>query len=75
MIVLAWKDSEYEIDLFRYDPKTTGWLESPMRQDMPGIDVEATSKRWGVPKETIQEWIDEATAVMKKKYGSEGNRE
>ncbi|HUV05893.1 MAG TPA: hypothetical protein VMX94_12390 [Armatimonadota bacterium] len=69
---VAWKDSEYEVDLFRYNPNKKDWETSPViDQTWNMVDVPATSKRWGVPEKVIQSWIDEVDKAVRRKYRSE----
>ncbi|MHB1001064.1 MAG: hypothetical protein ACYC27_17615 [Armatimonadota bacterium] len=71
ILVLAWQESEYEIDLYRYDPLNRVWVDSP-RHEINGlnhIDTALTSKKWKLPEDTINQWIKEADDFMKNKYG------
>ncbi len=68
VMVVAWKDSEYEVDVYRYDPAKKDWVIGPFHREYPGMDTGAASKTWGVPQGILDQWIDEAGAVVKKKY-------
>lgn len=75
VIVLAWPQSEYIIDLYRYDPSKKVWTASPRRETDFGdeIDVSKASVKWTIPKEVLNGWINEAADYMKKKYGNGEN--
>jgi len=68
VMVVAWKDSEYEVDVYRYDPDKKDWVIGPFHREYPAIDTGAASKTWDVPQRILDQWIDEADAVVKKKY-------
>ena len=70
VVVIAWKDSEYEVDLYRSDPKTSGWEASPIHEGdgMGIVDVRATAKKWKLPEESISEWLTAANQFMHEKY-------
>ena len=73
--VLAWKDSEYVVELYRYDPKRMGWTESPrsVTEGFEYVDTSAASKKWGVPQDVLKKWLKEAEDFMTKKYNNGGN--
>ncbi|MHB1455871.1 MAG: hypothetical protein ACYC0V_03040 [Armatimonadota bacterium] len=75
VMVLAWPQSEYMIELYRYDPSKKVWTASPRRETDFGdeIDVAKTSAEWSVPKNVLNGWINEAVNYMKKKYGNGDN--
>ena len=67
VMVVGWKDSEYVVDLFRYDPKEKEWVPGPISETDYGedtVDTEAASKVWGVPKELLDQLINEAHEAM-----------
>lgn len=67
VMVVGWKDSEYIIDLYHYNPETKKWDSAPTYQPPDGyeaIDTTVASKKWGVPKETLDHWIDQADEAM-----------
>ncbi|HEY3298528.1 MAG TPA: hypothetical protein VGK34_07725 [Armatimonadota bacterium] len=69
VLVIAWQESEYEVNLYRFDQHTTGWRPSSIMQSdgMGGVDVARTSSQWGVPKETIESWLKKAHDFMQNK--------
>ena len=72
VIVTAWKDSEYSIDLLRYDPQPGSWVAAPTKKTDSGmeeIDTSAASKAWSVPQALLDDWIAQAQSSMTKKYG------
>lgn len=72
ILVVAWKDSEYEIDLYHYDPEKKDWDLSPVVQEsVYATDVPAASKKWGVPGNVIKGWIDRADTEVQRKYNQE----
>lgn len=75
VIVLAWPQSEYVIELYRYDPSKKVWTASPRKETDFGeeIDVSKASANWAIPKEVLNGWINEAVDYMKKKYGNGDN--
>ncbi len=69
--VIGYKDSEYFVNLFRFDPESGKWIESPRSTPAEGyedIDVPATSKQWNVPEATIRQWIEQANRTVKEIY-------
>ena len=72
VMAIAWKDSEYEIDLYRYDPGKMGWADSPRGESGLSVDVAKTSGMWGVPQSILQKWLKEAEDYMGRKYKSGG---
>lgn len=70
--VIGYKESEYYLDLFRFDPKSDKWIGSPRTTmgeiSQESIDVPATSKEWSVPEATIRQWLDEADRTVKEIY-------
>ncbi len=69
--VIGYKDSEYFVSLFRFDPQAEKWVESPRATPMDGyeeIDVPATSSQWDVPEAEIRGWIDEANTTVQEIY-------
>jgi len=72
-IVIAWKDSEYEIDLYRYNAALSGWEPASMHEvdGMEVVDVAVTARKWKIPESVIQSWIDEARKYMSNKYSSQ----
>lgn len=75
VMVLAWPQSEYVIELYGYDPFKKVWVAGPRRETDFGdeIDIVKTSETWAVPKEVLSGWIDEAAGYMKRKYGNGEN--
>ena len=72
ILVVAWKDSEYEIDLYHYDPAKKDWELSPVvQQSVYATDIPAASKKWGIPGNVIKGWIDRADTEVQKIYNSE----
>jgi len=70
-MIIGYKDSEYYLNLYRFDPKEVKWVDSPRSTSDVGyedVDVPASSDRWGVPREVIQGWIDEADKTVKEVY-------
>ncbi len=71
VMIIGYRDSEYVTDLYRYDPSTKDWEPAPKRQHMDGyeaIDSADTAQKWGVPRETIEGWTDEAEKAVTKIY-------
>lgn len=69
--VIGYKDSEYYVDLFRFDPKTDKWTDSPhtmTETGLEGIDYPTTSKQWNVPEKMLQTWIALADRTVKEIY-------
>ena len=75
VIVLAWPQSEYIIELYRYDPSKKVWTTSPRKETDFGdeIDTAKASVQWAIPKQVLNGWINEAVDYMKKKYGNGEN--
>ena len=72
VLVVAWKDSEYEIDLYHYNTEKKDWELSPVvQQSVYATDVPATSKKWGVPGSVVKGWIDRADMEVQKIYNRE----
>jgi hypothetical protein len=72
VLVVAWKDSEYEIDLYHFDPEKRSWELSPVIQEsVYATDIPAVSKKWGVPGNVIKGWIDRADTEVQKIYQAE----
>ena len=72
ILVVAWKDSEYEVDLYHFDPEKRSWELSPVIQEsVYATDVPATSRKWGVPGNVIKGWIDRADTEVQKIYQAE----
>ena len=72
ILVVAWKDSEYEIDLYHYNPEKKDWELSPVIQEsVDTTDIPATSKKWGVPGNVLKGWIDRADMEVQKIYNNE----
>jgi len=72
VMVVAWKDSEYVIDLFRYDPAKNDWTVAPTKQTEMGseqIDTASASKNWKVPRNLLDEWISKAESALRRRYG------
>jgi len=69
--VIARKESEYEIDLYRFDKVSATWEESPIIEgETTMIDTKETSKKWNLPEKTVKVWIDKTDKLMQKKYGN-----
>lgn len=70
VMVVGWKDSEYIIDMYRYDPASNKWVPAPTKQTMEAeeIDTFAASKKWGVPMDVLDEWITSAEKAVKRVY-------
>ena len=71
IVVIGYKDSEYFVNLYRFDPATEKWIESPRITPEDGyehIDISKTSQDWNVPDATIQGWIDEAETTVREIY-------
>lgn len=69
--VIGYKDSEYFVDLHRFDSGSNEWIGSPRVQPEDGyehIDVPATSEQWDVPEATVRGWIDEAERTVREIY-------
>jgi hypothetical protein len=66
VIASGYQDSEYATDLFRLDAKTKRWVSSPTRESayFAEVDVQATSRQWGIPQETIERWLKEAQEAV-----------
>lgn len=75
VLVLAWQQSEYEIDLYRYDEQKKVWTTSPRRENQIGIqiDTDSTTRQWNLPDDIIDKWVKEANDYMKTKYGGGKN--
>ena len=75
VMVLAWPQSEYSIEVYKYDQVKKVWTASPRKATDFGdeIDVAKTSAKWGVPGAVIDEWVKLASDFMKKKYGNGDN--
>ena len=72
ILVVAWQDSEYEIDLYHYDAEKKDWELSPVvEENAYATDIPATSEKWGVPGNVIKGWIDKADAEVQRIYQSE----
>ena len=72
ILVVGWKDSEYEIDLYHYDPGRKDWELSPVIEESAyATDIPTASKKWGVPGSVIKGWIDRADREVQKIYQSE----
>jgi hypothetical protein len=73
IMVVAWRDSEYIIDLYRYDSGKKKWTDAPTFEADYGeaVDTATASKQWGVPQNEILKWINEADDAMGKKYNRE----
>jgi len=72
ILVVAWKDSEYEVDLYHFEPEKKDWELSPVVQEsVYATDIPATSKKWGVPGNVIKGWIDRADTEVQKIYNAE----
>lgn len=69
VMVVAWENSEYEVDLYRFDPEVGDWELSPgLEEGIYVTDVPAASKEWGVPADIIETWLSEAHSAVKSKY-------
>ena len=71
VMIIGYKDSEYVTDLYRYDPESRTWVSAPRHQPEGGyeiIDTVAASKKWGVPKDLLDEWITSAEKAVKRVY-------
>ena len=72
VMVVAWKDSEYEVDLYHFNPAKKDWELSPIVRDSADTtDIPETSKKWGVPGNVIKGWIDRADTEVQRKYNKE----
>ncbi|HET6453744.1 MAG TPA: hypothetical protein VFI02_05020 [Armatimonadota bacterium] len=72
VLVVAWKDSEYEVDLYHFDAEKRSWELSPVVQEsVYATDVPTTSRKWGVPGNVIKGWIDRADTEVQKIYNQE----
>ena len=72
VMVVAWKDSEYTIDLMRYDPKSGSWVAAPTKKsdsEFEETDTAAASKKWQVPRKQLDGYISKAQSAMREKYG------
>ena len=71
VMIVGWPESEYFIDLYRFDAKSDKWIDSPRSSPDGGydsVDVPAASKQWKVPEATIRQWLDEADRTVKDVY-------
>jgi hypothetical protein len=71
VMVIGYKDSEYYVSLFGFDPKSDKWTDSPRstpEDGYEGIDIPATSKEWNVPEAMISQWIDQANRTVQEIY-------
>jgi len=71
VMIVGYEDSEYFVSLYRFDPDSNEWVESPRSTPADGyehIDVPATSEQWDVPEATIKGWIDEANRTVREIY-------
>lgn len=68
VLVLGCPDSEYYIHLYHFDAPNDTWIDSPRStppDDLPDVDIPATSRQWGISEAVIQVWYDDAEAFMK----------
>lgn len=71
VMVVGYRESEYYVDLYRFDPKADKWIGGPRTMTEVGIediDYAATSKQWNVPEATIRQWTDLAARTVKEIY-------
>lgn len=71
VMIIGFKDSEYYLNLYRFDPEEVKWVDSPRSTSDVGyedVDVPESSDQWGVPREVIEGWIDEADKTVKEIY-------
>jgi hypothetical protein len=72
VMIIGYKDSEYITDLYHYDRESKEWVTAPKYvpegEGYELIDTETASKDWGVPKETLDEWIASAEKAVQKVY-------
>jgi hypothetical protein len=75
VMVIGWKDSEYVIDMYRFDPAEGKWIASPTKQteEAEEIDTFAASRKWGISQAILQEWINAADKAVKHKYAGRSN--
>lgn len=68
--VIGWKDSDYIIDVYRFDPATRKWEPAPTIESDGAVQVDTTetSRRWAVPEGILKDWIDAANSAVKHKY-------
>lgn len=70
LMTIAWQESEYEIDLYRFDAARKVWVSSPRKVNEIGDepDTSRASDQWKVPKSRLDRWIADAHDIMKQKY-------
>lgn len=76
VMIIGWKDSEYVVDLYRYNPVKKGWENAPTHVSKESgyeyIDTASVSKKWGIPEEIIKKWLDDAEKAAKKNFAGNG---
>ena len=76
VMIIACRESEYVVDMFRYDPASNKWLPAPTRHTELGfeeIDTALVSRKWGVSQAILEQWINAANRAAKHKYASRSN--
>ncbi len=71
IMIVAYKDSEYSLDVFRYNPATKDWNSAPVKQDEQGfskIDTPYVAELWDLPKEKLEAWMAAANKAAKVRY-------
>ena len=74
IMIVGWKDSEYVVDLYRYNPAKKAWESAPTHMPSDGgyeeIDTAAASKKWGISDKVIKAWLDDAEEAAKKEFAA-----
>jgi hypothetical protein len=73
VMVVGWVNSEYEIELYRYDVTRRDWISSPRSEGeiTESVDVAVTSRAWHLPRPVIEKWLKEAEDAAHMIYNAE----